>query len=313
MNLLHRRWRLPEPAAVLLIYLGILAILAFLCWLLVQPVIHQFSAFLNDLPQFTSQLSTLFGHIQHWLGNNPQISSTPNGLQSQAISLIQGILPLLLSLPLLLGRLLLSAVVVAVMTFFWLTGVEQLRPFFVGLFPDGKQPLVDDMLSDISHRIGGYLRGVVFNMFVIGILTGVGDWLLGVPYAALLGILAGLTELLPLIGPWISGGVAVVVCLALATPLKAVEVIAFYIFIQQLEGNTLVPLVMMGPVDLNPLTVLVAVLLGVEVLGLVGGVLAVPIAAIVKVLIVRVVAPIVRQAGTASRPAVPDGPSRGPP
>jgi predicted PurR-regulated permease PerM len=207
----------------------------------------------------------------------------------------------------LLGRLLLSAVVVLVMAFFWLTGIEHLRPFVISLFPDQQQALVDDVIGELGRRIGGYLRGVVFNMFVIGILSGLGLWVLGVPYPALLGILAGLTELLPYIGPWISGAVAALVALALVSPLKSVEVIGYYILLQQVEGNTLVPIVMMNAVNLNPLTVVVAVLLGSEVLGLAGAVLAVPAAAVLQVLIVRVLAPVARHAAQ-RMPSPPDAP-----
>lgn len=310
MNLLHRRWRIPEPLAVFVLYLGILLVFCFLGWLLVQPVLNQISALTTSLPQFGSQMGKLFAHIQRWLGNNPQISNLLRMAEGQVGTLVESALPLLLGLPLLFGRLLFSAVVVAVMTFFWLTGVERLRPFFLSLFPAEQQPVVDDVLRDMSHRLGGYVRGVALNMCVIGILSGFGDWLLGVPYAILLGIVAGLTELIPYFGPWISGAVAIVVALALVGPLKAVEVIGFYVVLQEIEGNTLVPIVMMGTVDLNPLVVIVAVLFGSELLGIVGGVLAVPAAAVLQVVIVRVLAPLARHAaGTVSRPGqapVPD-------
>jgi predicted PurR-regulated permease PerM len=310
MNFLHQRWRLPRPLAVGLIFLGVLAVFGILGWILIQPVLAQASAFIAGLPQFGLRMSQLLQQIQHWLGNNPQVSNALNSLQGQAGALAQRVLPLLVEVPLLVGRLLLSAVVVAAMTFFWLTGIEHLRPFVISLFPQRQQALVDDVIGELSFRIGGYLRGVVFNMFVIGILSGLGVWVLGVPYPALLGIIAGLTELLPYIGPWISGGVALLVAGALVGPLKAVEVIGYYILLQQIEGNTLVPIVMMNAVNLNPLTVIVAVLLGSEMLGLAGGVLAVPAAAVLQVLIVRVLAPVARHAAqrAASPPDAPTTP-----
>lgn len=295
VDLLNTRLRLPRPLAVFTLYLAILMIVLGLGWLMVQPLVQQVSSLTAALPGVERQLHALTTRIQHLAGSNAQIAAALNGIQGQLGGLFTKIVPLLLSVPLLLGQLIFSAVVIAVMAFFWLTGIERLKPFIISLFPPRTQPTVDDVLHVLSERVGSYLRGVVVNMFVIGILSGLGNWVLGVPYPLLLGIIAGLTELLPYIGPWISGGAAVLVALLLLGPLKAVEIVALYLAIQEIEGNTLVPVVMMRTVKLNPLTVVVAVLLGTEVLGIVGGVLAVPAAAIVEVLVLRVLAPVARQ------------------
>ena len=204
------------------------------------------------------------------------------------------------------------------MAFFWLTGVERLRPFFISLFPDHFQPNVDDILSEIGRKIGGYVRGVALNMFVIGTLSGGADFLLGVSYPVLLGIWAGMAELIPYFGPWIGGSAAVLVALITGGPLKAIEVVGAYVVIQEIEGHTLAPFVMMHTVELNPLTVIVAVLLCTELLGIAGGVISVPGAAIIKALMVRVVGPMARSASArvsrehdTSRPAFSN--SAGPP
>jgi hypothetical protein len=127
----------------------------------------------------------------------------------------------------------------------------------------------------------------------------------------LLGVIAGLTEVLPIVGPWISGSVAVLVALATHGLLKGVEVVALFVVIQTIEGNTLVPYVMYRTTALNPLTVLLAVLAGGTLLGLVGAVLAVPVAVVLEVLVLRVLAPTARHASQrASAPPSPPAPSR---
>ena len=113
-------------------------------------------------------------------------------------------------------------------------------------------------------------------MVIIGTLTGLGLALLGVPYALLLGLLAALTELLPYLGPWISGSVSVVFSLIAVGPLKAVEVVILFILIQEIEGNVVEPLVMSRAVRIDPLLVIVAVLIGLDLLGIIGAILAVP-------------------------------------
>ena len=104
------------------------------------------------------------------------------------------------------------------------------------------------------------------------------------PYPVLLGLLAGMTELLPYVGPWIAGTAAVLVALVSGGLTQGAAVAVLYFVIQQIEGHTLVPVVMNRAVHVNPLTVSVAVLVGGSVLGIVGGVLAVPVAAMIHVL-----------------------------
>ena len=291
VNWLQRR-HVPRSLGVFLTYIGIVVVIAGLGYLLVQPVITQLMRLGNQLPQYATKIQDFLTRVERLAGNNPQIG--------QALGQVGGFVPgfasFLLQIPLLIGTFVFSIVIVATIAFFWLTGVEHLKPFVVSLFPGHLQAEVSDILSEMGHKIGGYLRGVVFNSLVIGILSGSADFLLRVPYPVLLGILAGFTELIPYFGPWISGGVAALIALIAVGPLAAVAVIGVYIVIQQIEGNVLVPLVMMRAVKLNPLTVVIAVLLGTEMVGIIGGILAVPAAVVVQVLIVRALAPAARHA-----------------
>lgn len=301
---LHTRWHFKPWIAVLSIYLLILVILAFLIYLFIHPFLGQLADFANHLPLYEKKIANMIAGIRRFLGNNPQIANALNILQAQAGTIFSALGPLLVKIPFLVGQWVLGAIVVIVMTFFWLTGIETLKPFIVGMFPHSTQEEVTDILTEMALRLGGYVRGVVVNMFVIGILAGVGDWLLGAPYPILLGILAGLTELIPYFGPWISGGAALFVTLIIVGPTKAAEVIGFYIVMQEFEGHTLIPYVMMRTVDLNPLTIIIAVLVGGELGGIMGSILAVPAAAIIHILLVRVVAPVARHA--AARVTVSD-------
>ena len=129
------------------------------------------------------------------------------------------------------------------------------------------------------------------------------------PYALLLGILAGLLELIPYLGPWISGAIAVVVTLLTVDPLKALEVIVLFIIIQEIEGNLVQPFVMSWAVHVDPLLVLIAITVGAEALGLIGAVIAVPVAGMAQVITQRVVAPAIRRTAVenevAPAPAAP--------
>src|SRR5262249_41850997 len=267
-----------------------------------QALVVQVSTFSDALPRLEGQIARQLQDVQLWLGNSPQVANVLTGLSSQGGALAQGALATLATLPQMLGGLLFAVVVIAVMAFFWLTGVAGLRPFVLSLLPADSRPIANDVLLDIGQRLGGYVRAVIVNGIVVGVLSALGDWLLGAPFPLMLGLVAGLTQVIPYFGPWISGAVAVIVVLPLAGPLVAVRVLAFYIVLQPIEGNTLTPLIMMGAVDINPLLAIVAVLFGSALLGIAGAVLAVPAVAILQVLVVRVFAPIARRAASSVTP-----------
>ena len=287
---------LPRPIAVLLLYGVGLAVLGLLGWILVKPLVVQVAAFVTALPRYVAQAQRLLGEAQRFIGRTPQAAAALNALSGQVGGLAQQIPLLVVNASLTLVGVLFEFIEILLIAFFWLTATAGLKAFVVGLLPTAAQAPARGIIAELSHNLGGYVRGVVINMIVIGLLSGVGVAVLGVPYPVLLGMIAALTEVLPIVGPWISGSVAVLVAVATQGLLKGVEVLALFVVIQTIEGNTLVPYVMYRTTALNPLTVLVAVLAGGAIMGLVGAVLAVPVAVVLEVLVLRVLAPAARRA-----------------
>jgi len=138
------------------------------------------------------------------------------------------------------------------------------------------------------------LRGVVINMVVIGVMAGIAVTLLGLPSPVLLGIFAGILEAIPIFGPFIGAAPAVLLGFTVG-PLYALLVAGVFLVIQQVESNTLVPVVMNRVVALPPLAVVLALLVGGALQGVAGALLAVPVAAALQVLIVRVVVPTIHR------------------
>ncbi len=143
--------------------------------------------------------------------------------------------------------------------------------------------------------MGGYLRGVVINMVVIGVLAGIAVTALRLPSPVLLGIFAGVMEAIPIFGPFVGAAPAVLLGFTVS-PLYPLLVAGVFLAIQQLESNTLVPVVMNRVVALPPLTVVLALLVGGALEGVPGALLAVPIGAAVQVLVIRVLVPMIHMA-----------------
>jgi putative heme transporter len=152
-----------------------------------------------------------------------------------------------------------------------------------------------NLVDTAAAKLGGYIRGQLLVMAVTGVGTAVGMMLLGVPFALPMGLLGFLAEAIPLAGPIIAG-VPVLVLAFLESPTTGLLMLVWLIVLQQLEGWLLYPIIQGRILSLSPLVVVLAVLAGATLYGVLGAVIAVPIVAIVDVILREVVFPLRRQA-----------------
>ncbi|MDO8469448.1 MAG: AI-2E family transporter [bacterium] len=170
----------------------------------------------------------------------------------------------------------------AIMVSFYLTvekdGVERL---IRGVLPKAYEETALGIFGHFREKIRRWFGAQLWLSLLMGILTGVGMWILGVPYPLVLGILAAVFEVVPVIGPIITGAVALLVAVG-GSPTLAVYAIIFFMILQQVENHLLIPLIMGKSVEVHPVAVILALLVGGTVAGLVGILLAVPFAVLVK-------------------------------
>ena len=141
---------------------------------------------------------------------------------------------------------------------------------------------------EVEEKLGGWVRGQLLLMVAIGVMATIGYVFLGLPSPAVLGVLAGLFEIIPMIGPFLAFAPAVLVALATVDPTRALMVVGYALVIQQIESNVLVPRVMGRTVGVSPLTVMLGILLGGALAGLPGAFLAVPAAGALQVVLAHV-------------------------
>lgn len=146
------------------------------------------------------------------------------------------------------------------------------------LVPERQRIIVDVLGREIADKLRGYLHGVVLSGLIIGLLTGVGLAVLGVPYALLFGVLAGLLEAIPYLGPLLAAVGPVSMALT-QSPLRAVIVLVFFTALQQIEDKVVVPQLQSHTTGLHPLTVILTTLILGSLFGLLGVIVAVPLAA----------------------------------
>lgn len=170
---------------------------------------------------------------------------------------------------------------VFVLSFYLTVDRDGVGRFLETVMPSIYEDKVLDLYSRVRKKIGRWFTGQIFLSFTIGLLVFLGLTLLGVKYSLVLGILAGLLEIIPYVGPIFVGGLAVLLALSDSLSLGIYALILF-IIIQQLENNLLVPTVTHLTTSLNPIVTLIALLIGAKVFGFVGLILAVPIAVLMQ-------------------------------
>ncbi len=166
---------------------------------------------------------------------------------------------------------------VIVLSFYLTVSKDGVSSFLVAIFPEALEKKVLGLYMRTKARIGRWFQAQLLLSLVVGTLAFVGLSLLGVKYSLVLGLIAGVLELIPVVGPIFAGALAVSIGLTSSTTLGVYTLILF-LGIQQLENNILVPLVMRRQIGVHPVMILISILGGAQIAGLVGVLLAVPTA-----------------------------------
>lgn len=190
------------------------------------------------------------------------------------------------------------------LVYFWLVEHARLQRYALAFLPAERRAGAREAWNEIESRLGMWVRGQLILMAAMGAATTVVYVGLGLPGALLLGLIAALTEAIPIVGPLL-GAIPAVLVAATVSPELAIVVAGIYVLLQFLEGAVLVPLVMRNTVGISPLLVLVSLLVGAAAGGFVGAFLAVPVAASIEIVLSRLQA---REVPVAQDPAAVEAP-----
>lgn len=271
--------RVPRPLAILVIYGTVLGSIAGIGFAVIPQLVDQSRQFVQELPQLLDR-----GQLQ--LAKWGVISPDTSFKELLAQSPIGGGDAVTMLLSTVWGFIggLFGLITILLLTFYMLVESQSIFDFFVRLFPRARRQQVSAVSGLVTMKASAWLGGQVFLGFVIGGTTAIGLGLMGVPYFFVLALIAGVGEMIPMVGPLISAVPAILVAFTVS-PGLALGVAIFFLVQQQLENAVLVPKLMGETVGLNAVTVISALIIGSALLGLSGALLAVPTAAIIQVLI----------------------------
>jgi predicted PurR-regulated permease PerM len=283
----RRRRRLSRPGAIALVYLGLLVALGLLGSLLISPLVSETREMVQKAPDLYRQLQEMLTGLQRRYAWLPDLNALLQRLPEEAGQLGQ-YLGAATGVAFRVFGGVVSAVTVLILSIYMLLEGPVIKAGFLQLFPRQHRRRVETVLQHVGQKFGGWLRGQLFLGLVIGVAAGVGTWILGLPYPFLLGLGAGVTELIPMVGP-VLGAIPAVIVALFGPTWRLLAVIVLFTLIQQVENNVLVPRVMKQAVGLSPLLTIVAIMIGAKLMGILGALLAVPIAAALQVIVGEIV------------------------
>ncbi len=278
---LYRR-KVPRPVASVSVIAGILAVMAFGIYLMVPVLAEQ-------IWQLVSTLPFAFSRLDEWLERLANSTGLPVGgnggtslstLVAWGRRVLGGALGLFGGLTTLAFGLIISVFVPLYLT----ASPKPVVGWTIRLFPPASRPQARAVLSKVRHNLLNWLKGRLLAMAIVGVLWTIALYIIGIPGALFLGILAGLLEFIPYFGPIVSTVPPALLALG-GDPINALWVVLAYFAIQQVQGFLLKPLVEGGFTSLNPAVVVAAVSVAGAAFGFLGVLLAVPVAVVTKVLV----------------------------
>jgi predicted PurR-regulated permease PerM len=282
------RRRVPRWAAVTLIVLSLLGTVVGFFALAIPPLAEQGGQLVDNLPGYMQNLqdhNSLAGRLNDRFHKQQRLTDFANGGGS-GFSLVGGVLGA--------GKLVLSAVsstlFVLVLTVYFLIDMDRIKSTFYRCIPKKRRERAILISEDILGKVGAYVLGNLFTSLIAGLGTLVWLEIFGVPYPELLGLFVALMDLVPVIGSTIGGIVVSLVALTVSLPV-ALATLAFYIVYRLAEDYLLVPRVMGRAVEVPGVVTVVAVTLGGALLGIVGALVAIPIAAGLRLILLEVTFP----------------------
>ena len=263
-------WKIPRFIAVLVTYILILGVFGFSIAWIIPPLVEQTTNFVNNIPYFLNNLGwTDFVNSNILNSFMSQIGSLPTQAVKFGVSVFSNVV---------------SILSVLVLSFYFLLYRSKLNDQLAFVFGEDRKVQVGKIIDEIEMNLGSWARGEIILMFFVGLLIYIGLLILGIPFALPLAIIAGILEIVPVLGPNIAAIPAIVIGLTIS-PLMALAVAALCFLVQQLENYLLVPRIMEKSVGVNPIITLISLTIGYKMMGIVGIILSIPLFLTIKILV----------------------------
>jgi predicted PurR-regulated permease PerM len=264
------------------VFLVALAALAGILTVFIRPLANEGPQFIDRVPSYVQQARTGRGPVgrlvlrynldEYLQRNQARLRESANRLTTPALGVLRSIFSTVVAL-----------VTIFVLTFLMVLQGPRLLAGWVAVLPEGRQERVRRVAADCAKAVTGYMTGNLVISVIAGTVTYVVLWIMGVPYRGVVALFVAFADLIPLVGATLGAVVAIAVAALHSLPAAIVVLVVFVVY-QQLENHVLQPVIMSRTVELSALTVLVSILIGVELFGFLGALLAIPVAGVLHVI-----------------------------
>jgi predicted PurR-regulated permease PerM len=277
-RLVFGRVKIPRWLAILSLYFAFLLAVAIVIALVLPPLVSQIQQLAQNLPAYVDQLQRTLveRHLiqKRWSWGDLFMNLQAPGLAiTSFFGALEGVIGVF-------G----AVVTVIILPFYLLLESAALHAFLLRLVKPNNRDRADRIARAVTMKVGAWLGGQLLLGAIIGLSATIGFWLIGVPYFYVLGMVAAVGEMIPVVGPILAAVPAILLALTVS-PQTALMVAAYSWAQQFVENNVLVPRIMERQVGVSPVTIMVALLVGSSLLGFMGAILAVPSAAIAQVIV----------------------------
>lgn len=271
--------------AILILYLLAGVLLATALYLIIPGMVKELTTLARLYPEYAKQVQDMLGRIDDM--NMPgqlnelcrqNLGKIEKGIYAALNGFLSGIY-------IFMGKVL-ALVFSPILAFYMLNDWEKIRDVFLGLFTPSARREASLMGNQIDNVLIEFLKGHLMIASMVGLAVGLAAWILGVRFPLLIGVVVGICDLIPYFGPFL--GAVPAVALALSQSLRlAIYITIAMVIIQQAESNLITPRIMSDRLGLHPLVIVFALLCGGKLLGIWGMLFAVPLAAVLKVILNR--------------------------
>ncbi|SRR6266498_2436280 len=272
-----KRW-----LSTLIVFLAVFLALAGLVTLFVVPLVREGAQLADELPRLVSEARAGRGpvgevvqrfHVDRYLQqHSDQLRQNASGLGASAVAFVRGAATTVAGI-----------ITIFVLAYLMVLEAPRLIDAFLALFEPRRAERIRRVGTDCAKTITGYLSGNLLISVICGILTYVVLLVLGVPFAGLIALFVAIADLIPLVGATL-GAIVAAAAGFLHSLTAGIVVVVFFVLYQQLENHVLQPVILARTVRLNPLTVLVSILIAVELAGILGALLAIPVAGMIQII-----------------------------
>jgi predicted PurR-regulated permease PerM len=269
--------RVPRWLTILVFYLVFLSVVTGIALMVVPPLVYQATDLWARMPaSFSDVQSFLLAHhvISHPVTLGEAVSQAPASTGNAVATVLSTVWTVVGGI--------IGLVTIFILTFYLMVEAESIMTAFARLFPADLRSDVIEAERQVARKVSAWLNGHLMLALVVGTLVAAGLFVIGVPYFYVIALVAALGELVPMLGPIVAGLVATGIALTVSLKLAAAALL-YFLVLQLVESNLLVPKIMERQVGLGPVAVIVALMIGGAIHGIIGAVLAIPTTAILKV------------------------------